>query len=92
MQARVKETSLLNSIRAFAGHDYNKKTWEPVPDRCIEEVERGHSFLDFRDGPPEDEIELADLTVKELQALAKIQGIKGHGRKKADLVAALEGA
>ncbi len=90
-------------VTAFTGHEYTPHEWRDVPEGCEAEARRNKT-LDIRSkeppGPEPDEqpayepadmtvLELSELTVLELRRIAKAQGVKGHGLKKAELITAL---
>lgn len=87
MKARVKEDNKLKHVRAFAGYLYNQQEWLAVPVGCEDEARR-HPMMDIKED--DTEFSLNSLTVKELRQKAQVQGIAGHGLKKAELIAALE--
>jgi hypothetical protein len=97
MKARVKADYPWSTVRAFAGHEYTKRDWRPVPPGHEQEA-RLHQFLDVDAVTPEVFAIIAkiatsfeNLTVAELKEIARSAGIEGYSSmRKAELIAALE--
>lgn len=86
MEARVKDFCKWNRVTAFAGQEYTKKQWHPVP-HGYEDEALAHSMLDAQMPPA---IDYASMNKKELLAQAAREGVAVNARmNKASLVSLL---
>lgn len=95
MMARVKASQSQPIMVAFGGRQFVKNELRQVPAGAGEqELEAASAFLEFEEvavvPSAPGELDLPNMTVKELQALAKDAGLTGFSSmKKAELVDAL---
>ncbi len=93
MKARVKDDFRWNTVMAFAGVEFVKDEFRPVPMGYEDEAKK-HPYLEIqRASKPKAKVKsksAAGPSVKELKAKAKDLGVKRYGRmNKAKLLAAI---
>ncbi len=101
MNAQVREGAPNKVCTAFGGSEFVWYEWRAVPSG-FEHAARGHGYLEVDDVDPDVPVvevgeivhpvlavDIEDMTIKDLRAFAKGQGVAYSGLNKADLVAAL---